>query len=85
MVYLNTSDSCGNNQTHGRVRSRATLPDDRRSTKLRLPKEVLPMDMFSFESILEVLQAVQLVLLIIKNVLEIRKEYKRRRMERSNE
>ncbi len=43
------------------------------------------MDMFSFESILEVLQAVQLVLLIIKNVLEIRKEYKRRRMERSNE
>ena len=43
------------------------------------------MDMFSFDSILEVLQAVQLVLLIIKNVLEIRKEYKRRRMERSNE
>lgn len=43
------------------------------------------MDMFSFESILEVLQAVQLVLLIIKNVLEIRKKYKRRRMERSNE
>lgn len=43
------------------------------------------MDMFSFESILEVLQAVQLVFLIIKNVLEIRKEYKRRRMERSNE
>lgn len=43
------------------------------------------MDMFSFESILEVLQAVQLVLLIIKNVLEIRKEYKRRRMERSKE
>ena len=43
------------------------------------------MDMFSFESILEALQAVQLVLLIIKNVLEIRKEYKRRRMERSNE
>ena len=43
------------------------------------------MDMFSFESILEVLQAVQLVLLIIKNVLEIRKEYKRRRMEQSNE
>ena len=43
------------------------------------------MDMCSFESILEVLQAVQLVLLIIKNVLEIRKEYKRRRMERSNE
>lgn len=43
------------------------------------------MDMFSFESILEVLQAVQLVLPIIKNVLEIRKEYKRRRMERSNE
>lgn len=43
------------------------------------------MDMFSFESILEVLQAVQLVLLIIKNVLEIREEYKRRRMERSNE
>ena len=43
------------------------------------------MDMLSFESILEVLQAVQLVLLIIKNVLEIRKEYKRRRMERGNE
>lgn len=40
------------------------------------------MGMFSVDTILEILQAVQLALLTVKLALEIRQEYKRWRMER---
>ena len=40
------------------------------------------MNLFSLDTVLEILQAVQLALLTVKLALEVRQEYKRWRMER---
>lgn len=53
--YFNlTSCTIWDNRSHGRVRSRVTLLEIRRSAAAAA-KEVLPMDLFSLDTVLEIL------------------------------